>query len=71
MKYCADKDFNTFVRQLVRQGWSFQRGGKHGRLTAPTGRPILAVPSTPSDYRALLNFRRDMRNAQKYSLVTD
>lgn len=65
MKYCSAKDINALVRQLVLSGWAFRRGGKHGRLTAPIGRPTLTVPSSPSDRRALLNFRQDIRNARK------
>ena len=63
MKYCAMKEIDSLVKGLVRQGWSFQRGGKHGRLRAPSGRATLTVPGTPSDRRAFLNFRRDVRHA--------
>jgi len=65
MKYCNSKDINILVRQLVLNGWAFRRGGKHGRLTAPTGQLTLTVPSSPSDRRALLNFRQDIRHAQR------
>ncbi len=64
MKYCASKDFNVLVKQLVRIGWSFRRGTKHGHLLSPNGGPMLTVPSSPSDHRALQNFRRDVRHAQ-------
>lgn len=63
MKYCASKDINRLVKGLIRQGWCFRRGGKHGRLSSPDGRAKLSVPSTPSDHRAFLNFRRDVRSA--------
>ncbi len=63
MKYCAGKDINTLVKALIRKGWSFHRGNKHGRLRAPSGQPTLTVPSTPGDRRAFLNFRRDVRHA--------
>lgn len=61
MKYCRSQEINTLVRQLVRQGWHFSRGRKHGRLRAPDGRGALTVPGTPSDRRAWMNFRRDVR----------
>lgn len=51
MKYCSNKEIDQLIRKLVRQGWSFRRGGKHGRLTHP------------SDCRSLDNFRRDLRKA--------
>lgn len=62
MKYCSSKEIDVLVRQLVRQGWSFTRGKKHGRLRPPCGRTALTVPGTPSDCRAFLNFRRDLRH---------
>lgn len=65
MKYCANKDFNVLVKQLVRMGWTFRRGGGHGRLISPHGGSTLTVPSSPSDHRALQNFRRDVRQAQR------
>lgn len=64
MKYSSSKDIDRLVREQVRRGWLFQRGGKHGRLAPPGGRPILTVPTTPGDYRSLLNFRRDLRQVQ-------
>lgn len=63
MKYCASKDINQLVKSLICRGWCFRRGRKHGRLSSPDGRANLSVPSTPSDHRAFLNFRRDVRQA--------
>jgi len=62
MKYCSSKEIDGLVKQLVRQGWAFSRGKKHGRLRPPNGHSALTVPSTPSDCRALLNFKRDLRH---------
>ena len=61
MKYCTCKMIDQLVKGLIRQGWIFSRGGKHGRLSPPNGWRTLSVPRTPSDYRAFLNFRRDVR----------
>jgi hypothetical protein len=61
MKYCSAKDIDQLVRRLLRQGWSFHRRAKHGQLRSPVGQATLCVPSTPSDRRAFLNFRRDVR----------
>ncbi len=69
MKYCSNKDIDQVVRQLVRQGWSFRPGSKHGRLTHPDGRQVLTVAKSPSDYRSLLNFRRDLRKFALLSMV--
>jgi hypothetical protein len=63
MKYCSVKEINTLVKVLIQQGWSFRWGGKHGKLFSPTGKTTLSVPCTPSDHRAFLNFKRDIRHA--------
>lgn len=63
MKYCSNKEINQLIRQLVRHGWRFRRGSKHGRLTHPAGWPTITVVKTPSDHRSLHNFRRDLRSA--------
>ncbi len=63
MKYCSCKMIDQLVKDLIRQGWIYSRGSKHGRLSPPKGRATLSVPCTPSDYRAFLNFRRDIRQA--------
>lgn len=64
MKYCKTAEINTLVTQLVRDGWYFRRGGKHGKLRTPQGTRTLTVPQSPSNHRAWLNFRRDVRHAQ-------
>lgn len=60
MKYSNDKDIAALVRSLIREGWRYHMGGRHGRLTSPAGR-MLPVPCTPSDHRSLQNFKRDLR----------
>lgn len=62
MKYSSEKKIDGLVRKLVKAGWLFTRGGKHGRLQPPSGH-ALTVPCSPSDRRAYLNFRRDVRSA--------
>lgn len=61
MKYSSNKDINQVIRQLIRQGWSFRRGGKHGRITHPDGKRALTVAKSPSDFRSFDNFQRDLR----------
>lgn len=63
MKYCVCKDIDREVRAQIRNGWHFEKRRKHGRLVSPSG-AFVCVPSTPSDYRALRNFRRDVKRAQ-------
>ena len=67
MKYCSNKDIDQLIRHLVYQGWRFRHGSKHGRLSHPSGRPTLSVPTTPGDHRSFHNFRRDLRNAVRRS----
>jgi len=65
MTYCADKDIEELVRRMVRIGWRYRRGSKHGQLWAPgSSRPII-VPGTPSDRRCLQNFHADVRRAMR------
>lgn len=61
MKYSSSKEIDALVRALIRDGWCFRRGAKHGRLYSPQGWPMLTVPGTPGDRRAFLNFRQDVR----------
>lgn len=60
MKYSNDRNVSDVVRDLVRNGWRYHMGGRHGKLVSPSGRR-LPVPCTPSDHRAFLNFKRDVR----------
>lgn len=65
--YCKDKMIDALVKELRLLGWAYRKGGKHGVLIAPAGRR-LSVPSTPSDWRAYKNFRRDVRAIQSAEL---
>ena len=62
-KYSTDKNINSLVHQLLKQNqWQIRRG-RHPVLIAPTGKR-LAVPGTPSDRRAFINFKQDVRRLQ-------
>lgn len=63
MRYSKSKEFDQLVRQLVREGWRYWRGKRHGRLVPPKGYPVLTVAGSPSDWRALENFRHQVRHA--------
>jgi hypothetical protein len=65
MKYSCAKDIDCLVRQHVDGGWTYRRGRKHGTLSPPAGGPRVTVPGTPSDWRALRNFERDLRRAYR------
>ncbi len=64
MRYCSSKDIDSTIRKLVREGWAFSRGKRHGRLTPPNGGWTLTVATSPSDWRAFIKFQRDVRQAQ-------
>jgi hypothetical protein len=51
------------VKELLRNGWVIIRKNKHVKIQSPTGRTT-AVPSTPSDVRAVLNFRADIKRME-------
>lgn len=55
-----DKNINKFVRSLVKLScWTAVRGTKHVALLSPLGKRI-TIPSTPSDRRAYINFKKDI-----------
>ena len=61
MRFSSSKDINSVIQEKVKNGWVFKKGKKHGKLIhIATGRK-LAVPSTPSDYRAMMNFSADVK----------
>lgn len=61
MKFSRDKDVNRLVSQLIREGWRYRRGGKHGKLSSPDATGFLTISASPSDHRTLHNMRRDVR----------
>lgn len=70
MRYSSNKDLDQFVEHLVASGAAKVRmtGSGHLRLDFPNGRTVFG-PSTPSDWRGVLNFmslaRRAMRQPKK------
>lgn len=56
-----NKDVQQVTRALRKQGWHIGRTRKgHMKLTSPLGR-VVVTPSTPSDRRAVLNMRAQLR----------
>ncbi len=67
--YCADKDVDKFIKTLIKQGWEFTRGKKHGKLTADFTALTIVISSSPSDRRYLVILKQLIRrhNLQPYS----
>lgn len=60
MYFSKDKDINQLVSELLQFGWSYAKG-RHYKLFPPNGCGMVIVPTTPGDWRAFQNFRRDVR----------
>jgi hypothetical protein len=60
MKYSSSKEINKCIVDLIKAGWHPIKKSKHWQIKSPTAR-VLMVPSTPSDRRAVLNFKSDLR----------
>lgn len=60
MRYSTSKEIDLLVKDMVRSGWRYV-SGKHGKLYHPKGHGLITFSRTPSDYRAILNLRRDIR----------
>ena len=60
MRCSNNKDISAIVRTLLNSGWRYMEGRKHGKIIAPNGKK-LPVPGTPTDWRASMNFKRDVR----------
>ena len=60
-RYSKNKDINRLVKYLVSSGWKHRRGKRHCSLYPPDGNR-LTIPSTPSDRRAYLNFRMQVKH---------
>ena len=58
-------DLKQLLRQASACGWQVTRTrGGHWRLRHPAG-GVVVMSSTPSDRRALLNFRAQLRRAER------
>lgn len=62
-KYSQNRDINRLARELVDEGWTAQRRKSHWQLVPPSGGKPLTVPNTPSDGRAILNFKADIKRS--------
>ncbi|WP_411360652.1 hypothetical protein [Pseudidiomarina salilacus] len=64
MKFSNNKRINKLVNSLIKSGWCFKKGTKHNKLVSPSGH-IKTIPGTPSDWRAAMNFVKDIERAQE------
>lgn len=60
-KYSSDKNIDSLVRELISEGWSANRKKSHWQLFPPDSHKVQTVPLSPSDSRAYLNFRSDVK----------
>jgi hypothetical protein len=56
-------DYKKILKEVKRAGWSVTPGKRHLEIRNPEGRRVATCASTPSDRRAVLNFRADLRRA--------
>ncbi|PWB16995.1 hypothetical protein DCO44_01410 [Acinetobacter sp. AM] len=62
-KYSNDKEMNKFIRELIKNDIaSFKQGKRHDFLLLKCSIKI-TIPGTPSDRKAYLNFKTDIRRA--------
>lgn len=60
-RFSKNKEINVYIRQLIKYAhWSCAQGKRHNSIFSPLGKRI-TVPSTPSDYRAYLNFKKNIQ----------
>ena len=48
------------IKEMQRQGWTLQKGGRHDKFISPEGK-VITLSSTPSDHRAVYNMKSDLR----------
>jgi hypothetical protein len=63
-KYSTDKNIDSLVCEMLDKGWQPLRRKRHWQVVSPTGIK-LTVPVTPSDGRAWLNFRGDVKRLNR------
>lgn len=60
-KYSSDKNIDSLVRELLNEGWVASKKKSHWQLFPPDSDKVQTVPLSPSDSRAYLNFRSDVK----------
>jgi hypothetical protein len=63
-KWTNNKDINEMLAKVERQGWTVEKGKTHVKaIPADKTRPIVTIPTTPSDHRAPMNVRSQLRRS--------
>jgi hypothetical protein len=66
MKYSSNRDLSDRIEVLIKQGWKYEVGGKHGKVISPTTPAhCFIVSKSPSDYMACNQFEREVRRKFK------
>ena len=63
-KYSTDKNIDSLVRELLKENWQPTKRKRHWQVVSPTGK-ALTIPLTPSDGRAYMNFRSDIKRVKQ------
>lgn len=59
--FTPNRQMNEVIREAVAQGWRFGKArNNHVKMMTPDGRVVFG-PSTPSDHRAILNFKAKLK----------
>jgi hypothetical protein len=64
-KFSTDKNIDSLVRELVDSGWTPIKKKRHWQITPPNSNQAQTIPLTPSDGRAFLNFRGDIKRRMR------
>lgn len=64
LKFSSSKEINLIIERKINDGWKYRKGKKHHILISPSNKK-LAIPSTPSDYRAIKNFYSSLKHMIK------
>lgn len=59
--YSNDMQIEQVCRSLVKDGWRAVSHHKHVKMRSPDGSTVVVVPSTPSDWRSVLNWLSQLR----------
>lgn len=64
MKHHSDKDINKLLSALVGERWTVEKQSKHIKVRSPHG-VLVTMSASPSDHRATLNIKSDIKRAQR------
>jgi len=63
-KWTNSKEINEMLAKVESQGWRIEKGKNHIKaIPADKTRPIVVLAATPSDHRAVMNVRAQLRRS--------